>query len=609
LPFYFLFFIFRFSFFIFHLKSEAQIIHVPADYPSIQEGINAANPGDTVLVADSLYYENINFLGKKPLMVASHFLIDGDTNHINNTIINGSQPDDPNLGSVVIMGNEEDTTSILCGFTITGGTGTFVAVVGNIRIGGGVNITYGGQLINNHIEYNILENDLWTAGGGVWIGGPASVPLYCILRGNRIAHNKAESINDEGDGGGVACFWNLTMEDNEIINNEASGPYRGDGGGVYIHGDWGHIDLVIRNNSIKYNKATSNSGMTDVVLAGGIDIFNDCAGIVSNNDISFNTIEVRPGQQSYGTGIMIEMIPTTDFIVENNFITNNTSNGTYCMGGGVLIYDCLCNFRNNVVQNNTGTHGGGVAVGFNIDKQAIIINNTITGNNGAYGGGLYAASADAVVINTIIWGNTADSSGLSIYEDNCTIPVRYSDVEGDDYWPGDGNEIYDPGFGGDGYHLSDNSLLWDEGKAAVIINGITYECPEYDYDGEPRPWWNTDPEIGADEIPSDVSVEELPVLSRQSSVTCFPNLTTGPTEFLISNFNFPKITLKVYDAHGQEVATVLDGKWPGDQVVRWDASNLPAGVYYYRLTTDDPSPAAGGLRTGRRLATGKIVKY
>ena len=59
--------------------------------------------------------------------------------------------------------------------------------------------------------------------------------------------------------------------------------------------------------------------------------------------------------------------------------------------------------------------------------------------------------------------------------------------------------------------------------------------------------------------------------------------------------------LKVYNAQGQEVATVIDEKLPaGERTVRWDASGLPAGVYYYRLTTDDRP-----LPTG----TGKIVKY
>ena len=61
---------------------QAQIIHVPGDYTTIQQGIEAANPGDTVLVNDGIYYEQINFLGKKPLMVASQFLMDGDTSHI-----------------------------------------------------------------------------------------------------------------------------------------------------------------------------------------------------------------------------------------------------------------------------------------------------------------------------------------------------------------------------------------------------------------------------------------------------------------------------------------------------------------------------------------------
>ena len=66
------------------------LIHVPGDYATIQEAINEASHYDTVLVAEDTYYENINFLGK-PILVASEFILDGDTNHINNTIIDGSQ--------------------------------------------------------------------------------------------------------------------------------------------------------------------------------------------------------------------------------------------------------------------------------------------------------------------------------------------------------------------------------------------------------------------------------------------------------------------------------------------------------------------------------------
>ena len=92
-------------------------IHVPADYSTIQAGIDAAQNGNIVLVDDGTYLENINFNGKA-ITVASNFIIDEDTNHISNTIIDGSQPSNPDSASVVTFESGEDTTSVLYGFKI-----------------------------------------------------------------------------------------------------------------------------------------------------------------------------------------------------------------------------------------------------------------------------------------------------------------------------------------------------------------------------------------------------------------------------------------------------------------------------------------------------------
>ena len=57
-------FFFTFFFFLFS-SAFCKIIHIPQDQPGIQAGINAAVKGDTVLVADNTYYENINFKGNR----------------------------------------------------------------------------------------------------------------------------------------------------------------------------------------------------------------------------------------------------------------------------------------------------------------------------------------------------------------------------------------------------------------------------------------------------------------------------------------------------------------------------------------------------------------
>ena len=173
--------------------SSAQIIHVPEGQSTIQAGINAASTGDTVLVDTGAYYENINFYGKA-ITVASNFIMNGDTNHINNTIIDGSQPGNPDYASVVSFTTGEDTTSIISGFTITGGTGLLDASI-PLRIGGGiVCINAAATITHNKIIANEVDNQNIALGAGI------GCTMYLqntsiVIENNVIAQNYTHAVN------------------------------------------------------------------------------------------------------------------------------------------------------------------------------------------------------------------------------------------------------------------------------------------------------------------------------------------------------------------------------------------------------------------------------
>ncbi|MFQ5706763.1 MAG: YCF48-related protein [bacterium] len=55
-----------------------------------------------------------------------------------------------------------------------------------------------------------------------------------------------------------------------------------------------------------------------------------------------------------------------------------------------------------------------------------------------------------------------------------------------------------------------------------------------------------------------------------------------------------KVTLKIYDILGREIATLVNERLnPGEYEVPWDASGIAGGVYIYQLQADNPSTGSG----------------
>jgi hypothetical protein len=270
---------------------QAAIKNVPAQYTTIQEGINAAIDGDTVLVAPGTYFENIHLRGKN-IVVTSTFYQTFNLSIISNTIINGSIPLNSDSASVVrIVATNNDSLAVLQGFTITGGQGTFWQDehgAGRYCEGGGILMQY----TRATVQFNIIKNNqvirrpsgiASTGGGGIRMGDGRAKILNNII------------FNNEGmyGGGVVLNYSNSQLKNNVIFNNRvyqavASTPTYG-GGGVWTNGGSTNVSVVENNTIVNNSSAGAGSG---VAGQGGGILVNSVPTTIRNNIIWGNTASV-----------------------------------------------------------------------------------------------------------------------------------------------------------------------------------------------------------------------------------------------------------------------------------------------------------------------------
>ena len=145
-------------------KPSPRTIQVPADHARIQQAIDAAGDGDTVLVAPGTYRESLQLKGKQ-ITLASRFLVTSDKKDVERTVLDGkaSGNEKKSRGNTPITVAEDvGPKTRIIGFTIANGDDGIsctakIQIVHNRFINNGDAIDYerGGGLCRN----NVFENN------------------------------------------------------------------------------------------------------------------------------------------------------------------------------------------------------------------------------------------------------------------------------------------------------------------------------------------------------------------------------------------------------------------------------------------------------------------
>ena len=236
-------------------------LFVPSQYPTIQDAIEEASFGDTVMVADGVYTgpgnRDISFRGKA-ITVRSE---NGPTNCIIDC--QGTQQN-PHRGFDF---DGETAAAILDGFTITNGSTLQGAILDEFN-GGGILVRNGNPTIKNCI---IAGNWAGCWGAGIclsWFGDSSPTIINCTISDNVCGD----------DGGAIFSFDNSpTIINSLIVNNEAR-----IGGGI---NHFGTGSVTVINSTIAGNIASHGAGIYGTNLS-------------VNNSIIWGNVG---GQQIYGT--------------------------------------------------------------------------------------------------------------------------------------------------------------------------------------------------------------------------------------------------------------------------------------------------------------------
>lgn len=290
---------------------QADVLNVPADFPTIQIAINLASAGDEIVVAPGTYFEDIDFLGKRLTLRSS-----GGAAITTIDAIGRFEP------VITILGSSADG-SVIEGFTLSRGQATD-ASPGNR--GGGIYIDNANVIVRD----NVITGNLATVGGALY-----SNASDLIIEGTVIEANEATS-----SGGGLYLNNSNLSASDAVFASNVSGNR---GGAAFLIGgssSIGHCEFI---------------GNTALDRGGAINSTTGQQMLAFNSTFHGNAVGDADNQ---GRGGAIYHISTTDAVINNSLFTENSATA---FGGALYAAEDILVRNSTFVGNLTDTGLDGLA--------------------------------------------------------------------------------------------------------------------------------------------------------------------------------------------------------------------------------------------------------
>ena len=316
---------------------SATTINIPSDYTTIQEGIDASVDGDTVLIAQGTYYENL--ILEKEIVLTSHAINDNldsewiNNGNINETIISGAQePTNPNYGSCLII-RDGNIQPVIIGLTFQDGIGTAMVendtcelVVQRPERSGGAILIYK--------AYPTIMYNRFIDNGSSAQADDGNDPL-AVTNGGAISHYDTGDVEFDEDRNNARSNRHSSRdipEELNIQNNYFENNSSGDGKNFYSRGYEGSIDV---SYSIFDDIDCVSNSVNDFVLKSRENEAEYIQNDISGNCIDGNSFYVSMEGNNDNPGTESDPFKTIghalSFVKDDSTITT-----TIYVGNGVF---------------------------------------------------------------------------------------------------------------------------------------------------------------------------------------------------------------------------------------------------------------------------------